>query len=88
MVELESIALYIERQIKECIVNSLMSKLDWDKNFFGDELNYKSHEVAAVLYKCFSFYNVDLYDKIELEDLTVIKISKLISDELLLKANI
>lgn len=88
MVELESIELYIEKQIKECIVNSLMSKFDWDKNFFGNELNFKPHEVAAVLYKCFSYYNVDLYDKIELEDLTIIKIAKLIRDELSQKTNI
>lgn len=87
MIDLKSIESYVEKQIKECIVNSSISRFDRDENFFGENLNYEPHEVAAILYKCFNYYNVNLYDELTLDDLSIVKIAELIGNKLLTTKN-
>lgn len=43
-------------------------------NFFDDILSFKPYQVAMIIYVCASIYNIDLYDKIELDDLCLNKI--------------
>lgn len=43
-------------------------------NFFDDIIAFKPYQVALILYACFTSYNVNLYDKIKLDDLCLNKI--------------
>ena len=43
-------------------------------NFFDDILSFKPYQVALIIYICSSLYDIDLYDKIKLDDLSLNKI--------------
>lgn len=53
-----------------------------NKNFFGDELHLQPYEVAVFLFRCFEEYGTNIYERITLEDLTLVKISDMICAEL------
>ena len=45
-------------------------------HFFDDILSFKPYQVAVIIYICSNIYNIDLYDKVELDDLSLGNICK------------
>ena len=71
---IEETIIMVNNKISTITGINLIESNHANTNFFDDILSFKPYQVAMIIYACSSIYNVDLYDKIELDDLCLNKI--------------